>query len=816
MKFLTLVLFAGFLAFTSLPAAAQVSVWTYHNNNQRTGANTNETILNLTNVNSSAFGKLFSYAVDGYVYAQPLYVPNLNIEGRGMHNVFFIATEHDTVYAFDADSAGATGGLLWKTNLGAAAVTTTTTYTNKNFGTRYNGGAYTDIKPEVGITGTPVIDLNSGTLYVDAFTGEVGGGVTNYFHRLHALNITNGTERSFSPVVITASVHGNGVDSVGGKLTFNARQQVERAALTLAGGIIYIAYSGYADTDPFHGWIIGFNATNLLQLTNYVFNTTPNSTIAAFGANAGEGGIWMGGGGLCADASTNLFFEVGNGIFTATNNSGGTEYGDSFIKLSTTNGLALADYFTPYNQLSLAAGDTDLGSGGMILLPDQPGTYTNLLLGAGKEGKIYLVNRDLMTTATNHFDSTNSIDFVVQANAGKIKGSFSTPSYFNGRIYYAGYSGTSGADNLKAIPLTNGLISAMGMLTNLARTFNFPGATTSVSANGTNNGIVWALQMGTPAVLVACNATNFSTELYNSSQASGSRDRLANGAKFAAPIVADGKVFVGNSNSVSVFGLLAGTFSFSASAYSAQEADTNVTITVNRLGGTNGAAQVSYATVAGGTAADGVNYTGVSGALNWANGESGAKTFSVPIFNDNLAETNPTINLALNNPTNAASALGLQSTAVLTIIKSPTSVWKLAHFGANANNSAIAGDTADPDHDGVMNLLEYAFATDPNVANPNSFNGNLAGGQFQLNFPRNTSAGDITFVLQTSGTLAAWSDLMTFTAATGWVTNMNGAAVSESPTNGVLPDQFVNVTITSPTNVTANLTNQFFRLKVNR
>jgi hypothetical protein len=811
MKFLNLVLFAGFLAFTSLPAAAQVSVWTYHNNNQRTGANTNETILTLTNVNSTAFGKLFSYAVDGYVYSQPLYVPNLNIEGRGTHNVFFVATEHDTVYAFDADSAGAAGGLLWKTNLGAAAVTTTTTYTNKNFGTRYNGGAYTDIKPEVGITGTPVIDLNSGTLYVDAFTGEVGGGVTNYFHRLHALNITNGTERSFSPVVITASVPGNGVDSVGGKLTFNAKQQVERGALTLAGGIVYIAYSGYADTDPFHGWIIGFNATNLLQLTNYVFNTTPNSTIAAFGANAGEGGIWMGGGGLCADANTDLFFEVGNGIFTATNNSGGTEYGDSFIKLSTTNGLALADYFTPYNQLSLAAGDTDLGSGGMILLPDQSGTYPHLFLGAGKEGKIYLVNRDLMTTATNHFDSTNSIDFVVQTNAGKIKGSFSTPAYFNGRIYYAG-----NGDNLKSIALTNGLTSGVGVLTNTARTFTFPGATTSVSANGTNSGIVWALQMGTPAVLVACNATNFSTELYNSSQASGSRDRLANGTKFAAPIVADGKVFVGNSNSVSVFGLLAGTFSFSAAAYSAQEADTNVTITVNRLGGMNGAAQVSYATVAGGTAADGVNYTSVFGELNWANGESGAKTFSVPVFNDNLAETNPTINLALNNPTNAASALGLQSTAVLTIIKSPTSVWKLAHFGANANDSAIAGDTADPDHDSVMNLLEYAFATDPNVANTNSFNGNLAGGQFQLNFPRNTSAGDITFVLQTSGTLAAWSDLMTFTAATGWVTNMNGAAVSESPTNGVLPDQFVNVTITSPTNVTANLTNQFFRLKVNR
>jgi len=805
------VLFAGFLAFTSLPAVAQVSVWTYHNDNRRTGLNTNETILNLTNVNATTFGKLFSYAVDGYVYAQPLYVPNLNIQGRGTHNVFFIATEHNTVYAFDADSAGAAGGLLWKTNLGAAAVTTVPgVFTNKNFGARYNNNAYTDIEPEVGITGTPVIDTNSGTLYVDAFTGEVGGGVTNYFHRLHALNLTNGTERSFSPVVVTAAVAGTGVDSVGGRVTFNAKQENQRCALTLAGRIVYLAYAGYADTDPYHGWVIGFNATNLVQLTNYVFNTTPNSTIAAYGGNAAEGGIWMGGGGLSVDDNINLFFEVGNGIFNVTNNSGKTEYGDSFMKLSTTNGLAVADYFTPWNQFTLQANDTDLGSGGLLILPDQPGSFPHLLVGAGKEGKIYLINRDQLTTGNNHFDSTNSIDFIVQSLASRIKGSFDTPAYFNGRIYYAG-----NGDNLKAFTLTNGLMSGVGVLTNTARTFSFPGATPVISANGTNSGIVWALQMGTPAVLVAGNATNFITELYNSSQAAGNRDKLANGTKFALPTVADGKVFVGSSNSVSVFGLLAGTFSFGSAAYSVQEANTNATITVNRIGGTNGAVQVSYATIAGGTATNGVDYTSVSGALNWTNGESAPKTFTVPILNDGQAGPNETVNLALSNPTNN-SALGVPSTAVLIIIEPPTSVWKLAHFGTNANN-AVASDSADADHDGAVNLLEYAFATDPNVANSNSFTGNLVGKQFQLHFPRNTSASDITCIVQTSDTLTTWSNLMTYTAASGWLTNLAGASVFESSSNGVPPDQYVNVTVITSTNVTtAGLLNQFLRLQVHR
>jgi Calx-beta domain len=813
-KVWSLILSASFLAFALSPAGAQVSVLTYHNNNQRTGLNPSETILNLTNVTPSRFGKLFSYAVDGCIYAQPLYVPDLNIPGQGTHNVLFIATENGTVYAFDADSAGASGGLLWETNLGAAVLTTTGTFTNKNFGTRYNGGAYTDIIPKVSITGTPVIDLNSGTLYVDEFTGIVGGGVTNYFHFMHALNITNGAERSFSPVVVAASVAGTGVDSVGGKVTFNAKQENQRTALTLSGGIIYVSYAGYADTDPYHGWIIGFSATNLAQLTNYVFNTTPNATTATFGANAAEGGIWMGGGGLCVDNNSNIFFMVGNGSFSATNNSGGTDFGDSFIKLTTTNGLAVADYFTPYNQATLQAQDSDLGSGGLILLPNQTGTFTNEMLGAGKQGQIYVINRDQFTTANKHFDSTNGIDFIVQTNLGRIGAAFDTPAYFNERIYYAAQG-----DNLKAIAVTNGALAVNTILTDTARTYSNKGATPSISANGTNNGIVWAIQMpatlGNPGTLVACNATNIATELYTSTNNS-SRDQLGAGVKFNVPTVADGKVFVGSSNSVSIFGLLAGTFSFSLADYNVREANTNAVITVNRIGGTNGAVQVSYATVAGGTATNGVDYTDVSGALNWTNGESGSKSFSVPVLGNNRVQSNVTVNLALSNPTNVASALGTQSAVTLTIIEPPNNVWKLAYFGTDANNAAIAGDSADPNHDGIVNLLAYAYAFNPSLANTNPFTGNLVGNQFQLYFPRNTSADDITYILQTSSTLLIWSNLMTFTAASGWVTNMPGADVSESSSNGVPPGQYVNVTIMSSTNIMAGATNQFLRLQIHR
>lgn len=537
----------------SLSASAQVNVLTYHYDNTRQGANLNETILTPDDVNSDSFGKLFSYTVDGDVYAQPLYVVGLNIPGKGTHNVVFVATEHNSIYAFDADSnTGANGGLLWQVNLGPSAPTPVANF------------EFTPIQPEVGITGTPVIDLLSGTLYVDAFTLKG----TTYAHKIHALNLTDGSEKPVSPVTVSASVPGTGAGSTNGVLPFLAKQELQRCALTLANGVLYVTYAGYTDmpnTDPFHGWILGYNPANLQLIPGYVFCSTPNGTTAQFGSIAGRGGIWMSGGGLAVDESGNLYFATGDGNFNAFPNTAGTEYGDSIIKLSTGGGLSVADYFTPFNELSFETNNTDLdvGSGGVMLLPDQPGPNPHLLIEGGKPQEAYLINRDMMTTDNKHINTTSQQDNIVQS-LPLGGGSFDTPAYFNGQIYYIAindvirsYLMSSGGTLIPDLPNSTG-----------SRTFKFPGATPIVSANGGVNGIVWAIQKANPAVLVAYNATNVSSEIYNSS-ASGSRDQLTGGVKFAVPIVANGKVYVGSQGALTVFGLLnSGTWQPAAAQYS--------------------------------------------------------------------------------------------------------------------------------------------------------------------------------------------------------------------------------------------------------
>jgi len=800
---LSCTLFALALLFAPTLVRAQVNVLTYHYNNNRTGDNLSETNLTPANVNSTTFGKHFTYSVDGYVFAQPLYVSSLNIQGKGVHNVLFIATEHNSVYALDADNNGPLGGILWFTNLGPSAVTP-----NNDFGKRYNGGQYLDITPEVGITSTPVIDPASGTMYVDAFTHEG----TNYFHRIHALNITNGTEQPFGPLLVSASIAGTGVGSSNGILPFIPMQQIQRSALTLADGKLFVAYSGYADSDPFHGWVLGYDAANLQLLSNHIFCTTPNSTISKYGTNAGEGGIWMGGGGIAVDTNTNLYFFVGNGIFTATNGAGGTEYGDTAMKLSTSFGLAVADYFTPYNQATLAANDTDLGSGALILLPDQPGPNPHLLLGAGKGGTIYLINRDQMTTNNTHYNATASFDPVVQSIAGQLgTGAFTTPAYFNGRIYH-----NSNGRPMKSFTLSNGLLSTTPSSTS-TRSFAFPGSTPVVSANGANNGIVWGLAYASPAILVAYNANSLTTELYNTTLAAGGRDTLPSGVKFAAPIVANGKVYVGGQRGVAVLGLLSGTLAFSAPTYTVKESGVSASISVTRTGGTQGAVQISYATVPGGSAVPGVDYVDTSGTLNWASGDATSKSFSVPIIDNTIANPNKTVNLALSSPTGGAY-LNLQSTAVLTITEDPYEFWALVHFGTNANNPAISGDFADPDQDGIENILEYATASDPNVAGPGgSVVAVFSTNQFQITFPRNVSATDLTFVVKYSESLTNWADLVTYTTATGWTPNVPGVSATESASQGVPPDSYVTVTISDRTILAdPNTTDRFYRLAVHR
>jgi hypothetical protein len=516
-------------------------VLTYHNDLGRTGANLNETILTPYNVNSTSFGKLFSYNVDGQVYASPLYKSNVFIPGQGTFNVVYIATEHDSVYAFDADSntSGPSGnGLLWHDSfLGPGIVTFST------------ADAYgcTQITPEIGITATPVIDPTTNTMYVVAQTKETVP-TTTYHQKLHALDIATGAEKFGGPVEITASVPGTG--DGGSVVTFNPRDYKERAGLVLVNGVVYTSWASHCDinpssTDRAHGWVIAYDAATLAQTS--IFCTSPNGNLDT---------IWQGNGSLAVDADGNLYFETGNG--SAGPSTG--NYDEAFVKLSTSGGLSVADYFIPANYAALDAADQDIGSGAPIALPDQPGAHAHLLVGAGKDGRIFVINRDNMGGLNNPPTGPNLI--VQELPNGTVSGgSWDTPAYFdagsdgNRWIYYAGNN-----DFLKAFRLSNGMLSTTPSSQSATR---FPpqyGATPIVSANGTNDGIVWAIAEGGTAVLHAYDALNLGHELYNSSQA-GTRDQLTQGVKFFTPTVADGKVFVATTNStdtlntLTIFGL---------------------------------------------------------------------------------------------------------------------------------------------------------------------------------------------------------------------------------------------------------------------
>ena len=533
----------NFTTLTKDPYVTPVSVLTYHYDNSRQGQNTNETMLTPGNVNTNTFGKLFSYSLDGYVFAEPLIVTNLAIPGQGTHNVVLVATEHNSVYALDADGIlGTNNGVLWQNNLGLSANSATAP-----FGFRFSGGGYFDIVPEVGITGTPVIDPATGTLYVDAFTRDIVGNTTNYNHRIHALDISTGIERPYSPVIVAGSVPGVGVGSSGGVQTFSAVQHAARPALTLANGILVVAYASYADTDPYHGWVFSYSATNLAKLG--VFNTTPNASVAGFGANAAEGGVWQGGGGICVDASNNIYFETGNGSFSANTNGG--DYADTIMKLSTTNGLAVADYFTPFDQATLAAQDIDLGSCGPLLLPDSIGSvaHPHLLVGVGKSGKIYLVDRDGMGHWQGGSDSQ-----IVEAFQG-INGSWSPPTYWNNLLFFQPSSAA-----MKEFSVSNAFINQNPVAT---APVSFGGVNGSpvISANGANNGIAWVLNnnggnSGASGALYAYNALNISQMLWNSTQM-GARDDTGPLAKMTTLTVAGGKVYVAGQYKLSVYGAAA-------------------------------------------------------------------------------------------------------------------------------------------------------------------------------------------------------------------------------------------------------------------
>jgi PQQ-like domain len=521
------------------PPPQMVDVTTFKNDVARTGQNANEGSLTPANVNAATFGLLHTVMVDGGVDAQPLYLSQVAIQGKA-HNVAYVATEHGSVYAVDAES----GASLWQASILANGETPSDTH------------SCSQVTPEIGITATPVIDRTAGPHGVLYVVGMSIDKSANYHQRLHALDITTGAEVLAGPVEIGASA-----PNAAGTTEFAPGQYEERAALLLDHGQIYTTWTSHCDFAPYSGWIIAFDQKTLAQTA--VLNVGPNSGAAvADGTHFNMNGpaIWMSGDGPGADAQGNVYLLTGNGLFEPTLDANGFpnmgDFGNSFLKVSnTTSGMKVADYFSMSNEVAESSTDTDFGSGGEMLLPDLTdgsGNVKHLAVGAGKDGNIYVVDRDNM----GKFSATQNaiwqeIDGVVTGvPAGPKNGVRSSPAWFNGTIYYGDSGGT-----LKAFTVTNAKLSA-APTSQSAATFAYPGASPVVSASGTANAIVWAHENSSPAVLHAYDASNLAHELYNSNQASGARDQFGPGNKFIAPMVAGGKVFVGTTNSLAIFGRL--------------------------------------------------------------------------------------------------------------------------------------------------------------------------------------------------------------------------------------------------------------------
>jgi hypothetical protein len=491
-------------------ASAGGQVLTRQYSSARTGATLTETTLTPANVNASTFGKIFSFAVDGDVYAQPLYVPRVDIPGKGVHDVVYVATEHDSVYAFDA--AGQPAEPLWRLsflNESAGVTTVSSRDTSCPF-----------IAPEVGITPTPVIDRQTGTLYVLARTKESQGLLrgSTFVQKLHALAITTGAEKSGGPV----EIHAAGFDPL---------RELPRAALLLANGQVYLTWASSCDVGEYHGWVMAYDARTLAQTAT--FNTSPDAQAS---------GIWQSDNGPAVDASGHVYAVTGNGKYDV--DQLGRDYGDSALKLRLSNNqLVVADHFTPANQALLNNTDRDFGSGGPVVIPDGPTADEHLLIVGGKDGVVYALNRDRMHPSVQSFKLAGGI--------------YASPAYWNGHLFFL-----ASEDRLKDYAVTNGRLSDAPVHVG-AKTFGNPGATPAISANGARDGIVWLLQTKVwnayssqqPSVLYAFDAANVAREIYNSEQ-NPERDRAGQTVRFTIPTIANGRVYVPAKREITVYGLL--------------------------------------------------------------------------------------------------------------------------------------------------------------------------------------------------------------------------------------------------------------------
>ena len=662
-----------FLGIMPLYSVAQVNVLTQHNDIARTGQNLSETILTPANVSSGNFGKLFSVTVDGQIYAQPLYVSALSIPGAGTHNVVFVETMHDSVYALDADS----GVQLWQITLLDAAHGATSGATTDPTGdtgcTELNG-------TEFGIISTPVIDPVAGIIYVVGKTVE-----NNYpLYRLHALSLLTGAEMPNSPVVLTASVAGTGVGSSGGVLSFDPKYENQRPGLLLLNGIVYIGFGSYCDIGDWHGWIMAYNTASLKQTS--AFTTTPNS----------EGsGVWLSGTGLAADLPAGstygrMFLATGNGTYDATTPYGtnNMDYGVDVVRLDLTNGVMnVTDAFTPSDQATLNPDDQDLAAGGIMLLPDSVlSGHPHQLLAAGKTGNIYLVDRDSLGGYSSTTNNSNIIEYIAPNQIG---GVFGAPAYWNGHVYYWGDE-----DTLKQF-LFDGTGKFEGYhLLNSTESAHFPGSTPAVSANGNSSGIVWdidgsayvgsAFTAGS-SILYAHDALNVSTTLF-SSAANPTRDAAGPAVKMAVPTIANGKVYAGTYGEVDVYGLLNADFALSASPANVNvQAGGNVTdtITVSPIAGFTGSVSLSASGLPTGltVAFSAGTATGTTSATFTAASSTASGSYAI-VITGTSGSLSHTVSVNVN--------VGTTPQASFTLSASPASLSLVQGQSSNSNISVTA------------------------------------------------------------------------------------------------------------------------------
>ena len=769
-------------AVSAVALFGQPSVLTWHNDNARTGQNLQETTLTPANVNSAMFGRLFTITVDGKVDAQPLYVPALTIPALGVHNVLFVVTEHDSAYAFDAN----TGSQLWHLSLLGSGETPSD---DRGCG---------QVTPEMGATATPAIDLQigpHGTMYVVAMSKDAS---TNYHHRLHALDITTGGEQFGGPVEIHATYPGSGVEN-----TFTPKQHKERPGLLIANGLVYTAWSSHCDFFPYTSWVISYNETTLAQVN--ILNLTPNGN---------DGALWNAGAGPAADGSGNVYVLTGNGTFDSTLNGGGFpsngDYGNAFVKMSTSGGsLAVADYFTMSNTASESGADEDLGSGGLIVLPplnDSLGHARSLAVGAGKDRHIYVVDRNNL----GKFNSgTNAIyQDLPSALSGSV---FSTPAWFNGKLFYGAVG-----DRLKAFTFTAGAFpSAPSSQT--ATSFVFPGTTPSISANGTSNAIAWAAENAGTAVLHAYDATDLSKELYNSNQAANGRDHFGNGNKFIVPTVVNGKVYVGTTNGVGVFGLLC-SYSLSASSATAPVAGGTQSVNVITASGcgwtaTSNAGFLSISSGASGTGNGTVSYqvTANSGASRSGMLTIAGQTFTVmqsgisgPVLtiakthtgNFTQGQTNAQYNITVTNSgagSTNGSAVSVTDTVPggLTIISMSGTGWS-CNASTCTRSDVLSSGASYPAITATVNVATSASSPQVNQATVSGGGSASASATdsttIGVNQPKlNLSIGSLNFGFNGALVTGAQPVTVSFTGGLGvnWTASSNQSNITVSPAAGV-------------------------------